>query len=118
MNEGQSLGLNGSGNILPEVQNSLNEIDPVIQCGEHIIRIREMKMVFCEDLWLSDEIMDRAYKKFLEVGKTKGLFSLDDPQQPKIAVIAAHALQHAVLRFLVQDVEGIANLKKQNSVVK
>jgi hypothetical protein len=23
--------------------------------------------------------MERAYKKFLEVGKTKGLFSLDDP---------------------------------------
>ena len=49
-------------------------------------------MFFGEGLWLSDEIMDRAYKKFLEVGKTKGLFSLDDPQQPKIAVIAAHAL--------------------------
>ena len=41
-----------------------------------------MKMFEREDLWLSDdEIMDRAYKKFLEVGKTKGLFSLDDPQQ-------------------------------------
>ena len=50
--------------------------------------------------------MDRAYKKFLEVGQTKGLFSLDDSQQTKIAVIAAHALQHAVLRFLVKDVEG------------
>jgi hypothetical protein len=36
-NEGQSLGFNGSGNILPEVQNSLSEVDPVIQSGEHII---------------------------------------------------------------------------------
>ena len=75
-----------------------------------------MKTFFREGLWLSDEFMDRAYKKILEVGKAKGLFSLDDPQQPKKAVIAAHALQHAVLRFLVKDVEGIANLKKQKSV--
>ena len=65
-----------------------------------------MIMFSREDLWLSDEIIERAYKKFLEVGKTKGLFSLDDPQQPKVVVISAHALQHAVLRFLVKDVEG------------
>ncbi len=71
----------------------------------HSPRIREMKILSCEDLWLSDEIMERAYQKFLEVGKTKGLFSLDDPQQPKIVVISAHALQHAVLRFLVKDKE-------------
>ena len=56
--------------------------------------------------------MDRAYKKFLEVGKTKGLFSLDDPQQPKVVVISAHSLQHAVLRFLVKDVEGNSKFKK------
>ena len=44
LNEGQSLGLNSSGNILPVVQNSsLSEVDPVIQSGEHIIRIREIK---------------------------------------------------------------------------
>ena len=44
LNEGQNLGLNGSGNILPEVQNSLSEVDPVIQSGQHIIRNREMKI--------------------------------------------------------------------------
>ena len=107
LNEGQSLGLNGSGNILPEVQNSLSEANPVIQSDEHIIRLCEMNS---ENLWLSDEIMERAYRKFLEVGKTKGLFSLDDPQQPKIVVISAHALQLvAVLRFLVKDEEGNRN---------
>jgi hypothetical protein len=61
LNEGQSLGLNRSANILPQVQNSLSEIEPVIQSGEHIIRIREMKMFEREDLWLSDKIMERAY---------------------------------------------------------
>jgi hypothetical protein len=50
--------------------------------------------------------MERAYKTFLEVGKTKELFSLDDPAQPKVFVISAHSLQHAVFRFLVKDVEG------------
>ncbi len=60
--------------------------------------------------------MERACKKFLEVGKTKRLFSLDDPQQPKIVVISAHALQHAVLRFLVSDEEGNTKFKKQHSV--
>ena len=76
LKEGQSLRLNSSANILPQVQNSLSEIEPVIQSGEHIIRIREMKMFEREGLWLSDEIMDRAYKKFLEVGKNqRTLFS-------------------------------------------
>ena len=108
LNKGQSLGLNGSGTILPEVQNSLSEADPVIQSGEHIIRLCEMNS---ENLWLSDEIMERVYRKFLEVGKTKGLFSLDDPQQPKIVVISAHALQLvAGLRFLVKDEEGNSKL--------
>ena len=60
LNEGQSFGLNSSANILPQVQNSLSEIRPAIQSGEHIIRIREMKMFEREDLWLSDEIMERA----------------------------------------------------------
>ena len=55
--------------------------------------------------------MERAYKKFLEVGKTKGLFSLDDPEQSKVVVISAHSLQHAVLRFLVKDVEGTSKKK-------
>ncbi len=94
------------------MQNSLSEIEPVIQSGEHIIRIREMKMFEREDLCLSDEIMERAYKKFLEVGKTKGLFPLDDPAQPKVFVISAHSLQHAVLRFLVKDVEGSSKKRK------
>ena len=91
------MGLNGSGNIFPEMQNSLSEVDPIIQSGEYIIRFREMKILSCENLWLSDEIMERAYQKFLEVGKTEGLFSLDDPQPPRIIVISAHALQEAVL---------------------
>ena len=110
----QSFGLSGSGNILSEVQNSLSEVDPVIQSGEHMIRIREMKILSCEDLWLSDEIMERAYTKFLEVGETKRIFSLYDPQQPKIVVISAHALQHAVLRFLVKDAEGNSKSKKNS----
>ena len=118
LNEGQSLGLNRSANILPQVQNSLSEIEPVIQSGEHIIRIREMKMFEREDLWLSDEIMDRAYKKFLEVGKTKGLFSLDDPQQPKVVVISAHSIEHAVLRFLVKDAEGSEGSRKKIKLCK
>ncbi len=71
-----------------------------------------MKMFEREDLWLSDEIMERAYKKFLEVGKTKGLFSLDE--QAKVFVISAHSTEHAVLRFLVKDVEGSS--KKKNYV--
>jgi hypothetical protein len=33
LNEGQSLGLNRSANILPQVQNSLSAIEPVIQSG-------------------------------------------------------------------------------------
>ncbi len=60
MNVGQSLGLNSSEYILPQVQNSLSEIEAVIQSGEHIFRIREMKMFEREDLWLSDKIMERA----------------------------------------------------------
>ena len=76
---------------------------PVIQSDEHIIGICEMKILSCEDLWLIDEIIERAYRKFLEAGKTKGLFSLDDHQQPKIVVTSAHALQLAVLRILVKD---------------
>ncbi len=55
--------------------------------------------------------MERAYKKFLEIGKTKGLFSLDDPKQPKVFVISAHSIEHAVLRFLVKDVEGSSKNK-------
>ena len=98
LNEGQSLGLNGSGLILPEVQNSISQqVDPVVQSGQHMITICEMKILSCENLWLSDEIMERALKKFLEVGKSKGLFSLDEPQQRKIVVITQHALEHAVL---------------------
>jgi hypothetical protein len=54
LNEGQSLRLNRSANILPPVQNSLSEIEPVIR--EHIFRIREMKMFSREDIWSSDEI--------------------------------------------------------------
>ena len=118
LNEGQSLGLNSSANILPQVQNSLSEIEPVIQSGEHIIRIREKKILEREDLWLSDEIMERAYKKFLEVGKTKGLFSLDDPQQPKVVVISAHSIEHAVLRFLVKDAEGSEGSSRKKNYVK
>ena len=40
---------------------------------------------------------------FIEVGKTNGLFSVDNPPvQPKIFVISpAQELYHAVLRFLV-----------------
>ncbi len=49
--------------------------------------------------------------KLLEVGETKGLFSLDDPEQSKVVVISAHSLQHAVLRFLVKDVEGTSKKK-------
>ena len=50
----------------------------------HIIRIREIKLKFCENLWLSgDEIMERELEKFLEVGKTK-VFSLSMiPSSPK-----------------------------------
>ena len=56
--------------------------------------------------------MERAYKKFLEVGKTKGLFSLDDPpKQPKVFVISAHSIEYAVLRFLVKDAEGSSRKK-------
>jgi hypothetical protein len=118
LNEGQSLGLNSSANILPQVQNSLSEIEPVIQSGEHIIRIREKKILEREDLWLSDEIMERAYKKFLEVGKTKGIFSLDDPQQPKVVVISAHSIEHAVLRFLVEDAEGSVGSSRKKKLCK
>ena len=118
LNEGQSLGLNRSANILPQVQNSLSEIEPVIQSGEHILRIREMKMFEREDLWLSDEIMERAYKKFLEVGKTKGIFSLDDPQQPKVVIISAHSIEHAVLRFLVEDAEESERASRKKKLCK
>ena len=58
--------------------------------------------------------MERAYEKILEVAKTKGLFSLDDPQQHKIVVLSAHALQLAVLRFLVTDKEGNSKLRKNS----
>ena len=116
MNEGQSLGLNCSGNILSEVQNSLSEVDPVIHSGQHIIRIREMKILSCENLllWLSDEIMERAYQKFLEVGKTKGLFSLARRSSAaQNSFLSAHAaLQLAVLRFWVSDKEANSKFKK------
>ena len=94
-----------------DVQNSLSEVGPVVQSEV------EIKFLSCENLWFSDEIMERALEKFLEVGITKGLFSLDDPQQPKIVVISQHALQHAVLRFLVTDEEGNRKLRK-NSLCK
>ena len=51
-------------------------------------------------------------KKFLRLAKLKDSFLSTILSSPKKAVIAAHVLQHAVLRFLVKDVEGIANLKK------
>ena len=63
-------------------KNSLSEVDPVIQSGQHIIRICEMKIFSCENLWLSDEIMERAYQKFLEI-KTEGLFFSTILSSPK-----------------------------------
>jgi len=56
---------------------------------------------------LSDEIMERAYENFIEVGKIQGLFSIDDPVQPKIVVISpVHVIDRTVSRFLVADEDG------------
>ena len=56
---------------------------------------------------LSDEIMERAYENFIEVGKIQGLFSIDDPVQPKIVVISpVHVIDRTVSRFLVADEGG------------
>jgi hypothetical protein len=56
---------------------------------------------------LSDEIMERAYENFIEVGKIQGLFSIDDPVQPKIVVNSpVHVIDRTVSRFLVADEDG------------
>jgi len=56
---------------------------------------------------LSDEIMERAYENFIEVGKIQGLFSIYDPVQPKIVVISpVHVIDRTVSRFLVADEDG------------
>ena len=64
-------------------------------------------MVADSKVLLSDEIMERAYENFIEVGKIQGLFSIDDPVQPKIVVISpVHVIDRTVSRFLVADEDG------------
>ena len=66
------------------------------------MRVHKIRILSSEKAWLSDEIIQCAQEMLIEVGKTNGLFSVDNPVQPKIVVISpAQVLHHAVLRFLV-----------------
>ena len=63
--------------------------------------------------------MERAYEKFIEVGKIQGLFSIDDPVQPKIVVVSpVHVTDRTVSRFLVADEDGKRSQIKKNQLYK
>ena len=59
------------------------------------MRVHKIRILSSEKAWLSDEIIQCAQEMLIEVGKTNGLFSVDNPVQPKIVVISpAQVLHH------------------------
>jgi hypothetical protein len=66
LNEGPEAGLTASEDVLPDVQNSLSQLDPVFfNCCGHTIFAREIRICHDTRKWFSDEIMLPATEKFL-----------------------------------------------------
>jgi hypothetical protein len=66
LNQGQEAGLTASNDVLPDVQNSLSQLDPVIfSCCGNTIFAREIRICHDTRKWFSDEIMLSAAEKFL-----------------------------------------------------
>jgi hypothetical protein len=100
LNQGQLAGLSASDDVFPEVQNSLSQLDPVLNCCCHKIFAREIRACHDNYIWLSDEIILPAAEKFLEKRTTEH----QDQDQSRIVFIKSiHAFTHADLQHLVID---------------
>ncbi len=99
LNEDQEAGLTASEDVLPDVQNSLSQLDPVFfNCCGHTIFAREIRICHDTRKWFSDEIMLPAAEKFLVKRTTEH----EDQDQSRIVnVKSTHAFTHAVLQHLV-----------------
>ena len=101
LNQGQEAGLTASKDVLPDVQNSLSQLDPVIfSCCGNTIFAREIRICHDTRKWFSDEIMLPAAEKFLVKRTTE---HQDQDQSRIVFVKSTHALTHAVLQHLVVD---------------
>ena len=103
LNEGQEAGLYACEDVLlPEVQNSLSQLDPVFfNCCGHTIFAREIRICHDNHKWFSDEIMLPAAQKFLVKRTTE--HHQDQDQSRIVFVNSTHAFTHAVLQHLVID---------------
>ena len=88
--------------VLPEVQNSLFQLDPVFICCGHTIFAREIRVCHDNHKWFSDEIMLCAAEKLLEMCTTEQRLDDQDNDQSRIVFIkSTHAFTHALLQHLV-----------------
>jgi hypothetical protein len=115
LNAGQEEGLfNG----YLSMENSLSQLDPVLQSGSHRFFAREIRILADKNQadWLSDEIMQSACQTFLDVGKEKGIFPdlLCDAETPMLVLMDPHALKISVLKYLVEDTEATTPRIKAN----
>ncbi len=101
LNEGLLAGLTASEDVLPDVQNSLSQLDPVFfNCCSHTIFAREIRICHDNHKWFSDELMLTAAEKFLVKCTTE---HQDQDQSIIVFVKSTHAITHAVLQHLVVD---------------
>jgi hypothetical protein len=104
LNQGQLAGLSASEDVLPEVQNSLSQLDPVFICYGHTIFAREMRICHDNHKWFSDKVMLPAAETFLEERTTEQCLDDQDQDQSRIVFIkSTHVFTHAVLQHLVID---------------
>jgi hypothetical protein len=99
--QGQEADLTASKDVLPNVQNSLSQLDPVIfSCCGHTIFAREIRICHDTRKWFSDGIMLPAAKIFLVKRTTE---HQDQDHLRIVFVKSTHASTHAVLQHLVVD---------------
>jgi hypothetical protein len=115
LNAGQEEGLfNG----YLSVENSLSQLDPVLQSGSHKVFAREIRILADKNQadWLSDDIMQSACQTFMDVGKENGVFPplLCDAETPMLVLMDPHALKISVLQYLVEDTEATTSRHKAN----
>ena len=116
MNDGQEAGLNASKDVLPDLQNSLSQLDPVFfNCCGHTIFAREIRICHDTRKWFSDEIMLPAAEKFLVKRTTE---HQDQDQSRIVFVKSTHAFTHAVLQHLVIDESAQRRGGRKNTMHK
>ena len=105
LNEGQKEGLTI---VDPKMQNSLSLLEPVFSCGADVLHTREIRILSFNKDWLSDEIMTPAWKTFLENSLELGIF----PKDNLVVISPPSVLWEAVLKHLIEDLDGRKEKKK------